>query len=344
MANTTIQLKKSGSSSNAPTSLANGELAINYADGVLYYANATGSVKPFYSAVNSFGAVNANGTIVSALTRGDILSIVPGSGIGITGDAINEKITISYTGATGSAANIGNTPPSSGNTQGSLWWNSDLGKLFVYYIDANSAQWVEADAPIGGMDYTYVNTATAGANAWSNTKVSSVSGTAGQIYSSGGNTPSLNLVATGVTAATYGGATQIPYFTVDEYGRTTLAGNVAVNATGGANIGDTAPTSPQNGALWWSSTLGRLFVYYVDVDSSQWVDASPDTLATSTGLASKINGALQNTTGTFAGILTVAGGVNTTNLSTSTNVASIGSTISIAANGDIFIKGTLNML
>jgi len=38
----------------------------------------------------------------------------------------------------------------------------------------------------------------------------------------------------------------------------------------------TSPT-PANGNLWYNSEDGRLYVYYVDGNSSQWVDASPDT-------------------------------------------------------------------
>ena len=46
----------------------------------------------------------------------------------------------------------------------------------------------------------------------------------------------------------------------------------------GANvtISDTIPAgTPSAGDLWWESDSGRLKVYYTDVDSSQWVDASP---------------------------------------------------------------------
>lgn len=50
-------------------------------------------------------------------------------------------------------------------------------------------------------------------------------------------------------------------------------------------ISDTPPTtredeSPiESGDLWWNSstTSGELYVYYVDVDSAQWVEASPST-------------------------------------------------------------------
>jgi hypothetical protein len=57
------------------------------------------------------------------------------------------------------------------------------------------------------------------------------------------------------------------------------------------------------------------------------------------------NTKLSNTTTTLDGTLTVTGGIITPNISTTTNVASIGTTLSIAANGDIFIKGgVLNLL
>ena len=46
---------------------------------------------------------------------------------------------------------------------------------------------------------------------------------------------------------------------------------------GGANvtISDTAPGLPSAGDLWWESDTGRLKIRYQDVDSAQWVDASP---------------------------------------------------------------------
>jgi hypothetical protein len=43
MANT-ITLKKSATPSQAPATLADGEIAINYADGKLFYKNASNSI------------------------------------------------------------------------------------------------------------------------------------------------------------------------------------------------------------------------------------------------------------------------------------------------------------
>ena len=52
---------------------------------------------------------------------------------------------------------------------------------------------------------------------------------------------------------------------------------------GGVEVGDIPPTIVQNGDLWYNSNDGRLYVYYTDANSSQWVDASPDNTAESGG-------------------------------------------------------------
>lgn len=45
----TIKLKNSGTSSNVPASLEHGELAINYADGKIFYKNSSNAVVEFSS-------------------------------------------------------------------------------------------------------------------------------------------------------------------------------------------------------------------------------------------------------------------------------------------------------
>ena len=37
------------------------------------------------------------------------------------------------------------------------------------------------------------------------------------------------------------------------------------------------PADPTNGQLWWNINDGRLYIYYQDVDSAQWVPATPET-------------------------------------------------------------------
>lgn len=43
----TIKIKNSGTASNVPSSLEHGELAINYADGKIYYKNSSNSIVEF---------------------------------------------------------------------------------------------------------------------------------------------------------------------------------------------------------------------------------------------------------------------------------------------------------
>jgi hypothetical protein len=52
--------------------------------------------------------------------------------------------------------------------------------------------------------------------------------------------------------------------------------------------GDTPPAMPQVGWLWYDTVSGRLYVYEADIDSSQWVDASPNLTTYTLPIASSI--------------------------------------------------------
>ena len=41
------------------------------------------------------------------------------------------------------------------------------------------------------------------------------------------------------------------------------------------SLSETAPVDPDIGVLWWNTLTGRLYVWYGDVDSAQWVETSP---------------------------------------------------------------------
>ena len=90
----TIRIKRSGTASATPSSLEFGELALNYADGKLYYKNSSNA----------------------------IVQISGGGGTGVS---------------------VSDTTPSSPTT-GQLWFESDTGKLFIYY----DSSWVD----ISGSD------------------------------------------------------------------------------------------------------------------------------------------------------------------------------------------------
>jgi hypothetical protein len=48
---------------------------------------------------------------------------------------------------------------------------------------------------------------------------------------------------------------------------------------GSIEISATAPASPGEGDLWWDSDNGKLYIYYNDGTSSQWVDAAGPSVA-----------------------------------------------------------------
>jgi hypothetical protein len=39
-------------------------------------------------------------------------------------------------------------------------------------------------------------------------------------------------------------------------------------------VGETPPTDPVNGQTWFQSSTGRTFIWFVDIDSSQWVQTN----------------------------------------------------------------------
>ena len=110
--NTVIQVKKSGTTGNTPASLNYGELALNWADGKLYYKNGVG-IKAIYNQ-KTFSTINANSTLVLAGSYTDTLNFIGNNGITITGNAINSQVTIGFDttyaiGATGATGPTGST-------------------------------------------------------------------------------------------------------------------------------------------------------------------------------------------------------------------------------------------
>jgi hypothetical protein len=92
-ANTVIQLKKSGVSGNIPATLNVGETALNYADGKLYYLNATNSIS-YITNQQTFSTINVNSTLILAGSPTDILSITGSNGVTITANTTTKTINI----------------------------------------------------------------------------------------------------------------------------------------------------------------------------------------------------------------------------------------------------------
>lgn len=95
----------------------------------------------------------------TAYTGGSTQTLQAGSGSWFSAALLTNGI--GYTGSAGTgggggggaSVTISTTPPGSPSA-GNLWWNSETGKMFIYYSDANTSQWVEASPPIAAQSST----------------------------------------------------------------------------------------------------------------------------------------------------------------------------------------------
>lgn len=101
MSNTAIQLKKSGVTGNTPSGLAFGEVALNYADGKLFYKNSLGGTSSISNQF-SFDTINSNNSLIFAGSGSDTLSFVAGNNITISTNTTTKTITINASVSGGS--------------------------------------------------------------------------------------------------------------------------------------------------------------------------------------------------------------------------------------------------
>lgn len=97
-----IILKKSSVVSKVPTAadLEYGEVAINYADGKLYYKDNNNQIQYFVAGVgaggSSFSTISVDGQdLVVADVTSDTLTLIAGQGIVLSTNSSNDSITIS---------------------------------------------------------------------------------------------------------------------------------------------------------------------------------------------------------------------------------------------------------
>jgi len=140
MANNLIQIKRtsvSGRAANSTTLTNPGELALNMADGIMYSTN--GSV---------IFEIGANNTNVKVTGNATINAIVANGSLGTAGQVLHSNGSSIYWGLDdggggSSALDTQDTNPVS-PSDGTLYWNSALGKLLIRYDDGDTQQWVEA--------------------------------------------------------------------------------------------------------------------------------------------------------------------------------------------------------
>ena len=94
--------------------------------------------------------VDQGGTGLSNLTANNVIlgngtSAVQTVAPGTAGNVLTSNGTtwVSSTPSAGSSVTVSTTPPAS-PTAGSLWYDTSIGVMFVYYNDGTSSQWVES--------------------------------------------------------------------------------------------------------------------------------------------------------------------------------------------------------
>ena len=164
-----IQHKRSAVKAKAPqpTDLEYGEIAVNYekSDPCIYIKDSANKIRRIGAQPGVLvfkGAVAPTSTAPAAPDTGNVYimnaaGVMAASWTGMAGKNVakNENIAWSGTqweslGAAYNSASISTsaTPPAT-PTAGDMWWNSDDGRLYIYYKDADSSQWVDAspDSP-----------------------------------------------------------------------------------------------------------------------------------------------------------------------------------------------------
>ena len=180
MANTVIALRQSGATGNTPSLgvLANGELSLNFADGILYYktaANTLGSIRTTQPAglttevqFNDAGSFGSNSTFNFNKTTGtlNVKNIIVSTNLTTTNLTATSITTGSGEGGTITGANViysntfvaNSTTTSTSNSTGAIISNGGVGVKGNVYADAIYDGGVEVIA-FANQAFTQANSA-----------------------------------------------------------------------------------------------------------------------------------------------------------------------------------------
>jgi hypothetical protein len=328
----TVLIKRSGTANSVPTAgqLANGEIAINYADGNLFYKNVNGNV--YVIASQQFVSVVGN-------IDGGNLNVVGN----VTGNYFVGNANIQYTAST--------SPPASGNLYGAQWYNTATDTLYEYQSDGTTLYWVDITGPTIGSNGAVAGSAIV--NGTSNVTVTNnanttigVAGTTiltvastgaivtGLISATGNITGGNILGGANVNATTHTGAT------VSVTGNIT-GGNVTTTGAVYSNYNTNTANTASFNATGGNTKGGTGYLDFLVAQNTSGGATNPFKWfrTNSTGGLEIINSAYSATllTLTDAGALSVASTVSATGFSVNNKQAVNGPAFSASANASTTI-------
>ncbi len=226
------------------------------------------------------GTLSADVTSVAGRTGAVTLSVTDVSGAApAASPTFTGKSSFPASTSTGANVNLGYGANVTSNlVDGDIW------------IETNNLRWYSNGVTwrASAVGHTHVSTAITDSTAAGRALLTGADASAQRTSLGLGSAALLNTsVIVQQDSAT--GSAYLPAGTTAQRPGTPAAGYIRYNSTtgkfegfgsswgnigGGAAIGDTPPANPGAGDLWWESDLGRMFVYYTDANSSQWVDIS----------------------------------------------------------------------
>jgi len=178
-----------------------------------------------------------------------------------TGQAMGSWVALTTSSSGGGAAvlNISDTPPSSPD-DGALWWESDTGRLKLYYNDGSSSQWVDAFTTSTAADKNIFNSTTQ-----EKTNIVSNAGSGGKDYDcSSAGIHHLSQIAGDIDANLTNLTLQVGYSTTVTFvlNQTSSAKVIKTLSIGGSSqtinwVGGVVPTGTSSGVDAMSFSLIR---------------------------------------------------------------------------------------
>jgi hypothetical protein len=163
---------------------------------------------------------------------------------------------------------------------GDAWFDTTTGLTYVYYVDADSAQWIETGNPnLGFVNLDGLTDVDLTGLADGNSIIYDEA-TETWIPGEGGGGGSITVSSTAPSEPGEGdlwfdptdGRTYVFYTDYDNDQWVEIGANTANPAP--VTISATAPSTAVAGDLWWDSDNGNLYMYYDDGSSQQWISSN----------------------------------------------------------------------